>query len=60
MCLRPLETRPLPEGDSAAAQADVVRGGGPGHRTRLGPAFPPPTASAREDVTLVKALMVKY
>ena len=34
-----------PEGDGAAAQADVVRGGGPGHGAGLSPTFPPPTAS---------------
>ena len=33
-----------PESDGAAAQADVVRGGWPGHGTRLGPTFTPPTA----------------
>ena len=33
-----------PEGDGAAAQADVVRSGRPGHGTRLGPTLTPPTA----------------
>ena len=34
-----------PEGDGAAAQTDVVRGGRPGHCTGLSPTFTPPTAS---------------
>ena len=34
-----------PEGDGAAAQTDVVRGGGSGHCAGLGPTFTPPTAS---------------
>ena len=34
-----------PEGDGAAAQADVVRGGGPRHGAGLSPTFTPPTAS---------------
>ena len=34
-----------PEGDGAAAQTDVVRGGGSGHCAGLSPTFTPPTAS---------------
>ena len=34
-----------PESDGAAAQADVVRGGGPGNGTWLGSTFTSPTAS---------------
>ena len=33
-----------PKGDGAAAQAHVVRRGGPRHRARLGPALTPPAA----------------
>ena len=34
-----------PEGDGAAAQADVVRSGGPRHGAGLSPTFTPPAAS---------------
>ena len=37
----------MPESDGAGAEADVVRGGGPAHSTRLGSTFSSPAAAGQ-------------